>query len=266
MAKLHDMLTQARRAQGGGGIGFLGKNKSETKPRAAALVVEFPQATAGSAEAALKAGADGLLFQWDGKDSTTFETLKKEITAARSSNSQVVIGLEIVGGLDQFTRERFTQLKEQEIQYVILPFNAPARLLAFESKDLEKIVTVPMREGDLYPVYIRNLSAFDGIAGVLFSFELSDNLSKLTIEEALNYRAVREAVRFPAFIHVAGNITEDDAYTLLALGINAVILTASDDEEATREQIKSLRVLLENVHKDEQDKDSPSLPSTGRKS
>ena len=68
MAKLHDMFTQARRGQSGGGMGFLGKNRAETKPRAAAIVVEFPQITAGSAEAALKAGADGLLFRWDGKE------------------------------------------------------------------------------------------------------------------------------------------------------------------------------------------------------
>src|ERR1022692_2146101 len=71
MAKLQDMFTQARRAQNAGGMGFLGKNKSETKPRAAALVVEFPTVQPGGAEAVLKAGADGLLFTWDGKNKAT---------------------------------------------------------------------------------------------------------------------------------------------------------------------------------------------------
>ena len=47
MAKLHDMFTQARRAQSSGGIGFVGKNKPITKPRAAALVVELPNIDAG---------------------------------------------------------------------------------------------------------------------------------------------------------------------------------------------------------------------------
>ncbi|HYX49852.1 MAG TPA: hypothetical protein VE843_08930, partial [Ktedonobacteraceae bacterium] len=61
MAKLHDMFTQARRAQSSGGIGFVGKNKPITKPRAAALVVELPGFDAGKAESAIKSGADGLL-------------------------------------------------------------------------------------------------------------------------------------------------------------------------------------------------------------
>src|SRR2546421_7352443 len=77
MAKLHDMFTQARRGQSGGGMGFLGKNRAETKPRAAAIVVEVPQVTAGSAEAALKAGTDGILFLWDGKDNAILGTIKK---------------------------------------------------------------------------------------------------------------------------------------------------------------------------------------------
>ncbi|HEY4387111.1 MAG TPA: hypothetical protein VGN34_21860, partial [Ktedonobacteraceae bacterium] len=80
MPKLQDMFTQARRAQSGGGMGFLGKNKSETKPKAAALVVEFPTVQTGGAEAALKAGADGLLFTWDGKDKAVLEAIKEEIT------------------------------------------------------------------------------------------------------------------------------------------------------------------------------------------
>src|SRR6266700_4181897 len=86
MAKLQDMFTQARRAQNTGGMGFLGKNKSETKPRAAALVVEFPTVQPGGTEAVLKAGADGLLFTWDGKNKTTLETIKEEITSASSTN------------------------------------------------------------------------------------------------------------------------------------------------------------------------------------
>src|SRR5690242_9764849 len=98
MAKLHDMFTQARRGQSGGGMGFLGKNRAETKPRAAAIVVEFPQMMAGSAEAVLKAGADGLLFLWDGKDNALLDTIKQEVDSAKTSNENVVCGLHITGG------------------------------------------------------------------------------------------------------------------------------------------------------------------------
>ncbi|GCE27741.1 hypothetical protein KDA_32250 [Dictyobacter alpinus] len=264
MAKLQDMFTQARRAQNGGGMGFLGKNKNEAKARAAALVVELDQISAGSTEALLKAGADGILFLWDGKDTAQLEVLKQEIEAAKAHNANAVTGLHITGNLNKLSTESLKELKEQGVQYVILPFNAPARLLAQETKDLEKVIVVPMRKEENYPLYIRNLTAFDNIAAVLLDFDLGEKVGSMSIEEVLDYRAVREAVRFPAFIYVNGKINESDAYTINTLGIQAVVLPATDSEEGTREQIKSLRTLLETVHQDENDKDSPSLPS-GRK-
>src|SRR5437660_1306888 len=135
MAKLQDMITQARRAQSGGGMGFLGKNKSEIKPRTTALVVELTQVTSGVAEAAIKAGADGLLFNWDGKDSNFLTTLKQEIDSAKASNENLVTGLRVLGGWESMDHDSLTQLHEQGIQYVVLPLDAPARLLALETKD-----------------------------------------------------------------------------------------------------------------------------------
>lgn len=265
MAKLQDMFTQARREHGGSGMGFLGRNKPTSKAHAAALVVAFPQVTAGSAEAALKAGADGLLFRWGGKGSPSLETIKEEIDSAKTINDQVVTGLEIVAGWDKLDRDSLTHIKDQGIQYIIVPFNAPARLLALETKDIERVVVVPMRQDDFYPLYIRNLSAFDGIASVVLDFGLDTALDAMTIEQALNYRAVREAIRFPAFIHVKSSLKEQEAYALLTIGVQAVVLTASETEETTQTQIKELREVLEKVHHEDKDKDSPSVPSQNRK-
>ena len=265
MAKLQDMFTQARREQGGSGMGFLGRNKPASKAHAAALVVAFSQITAGSAEAALKAGADGLLFRWGGKGSPSLETIKRGIDSAKTINDQVVTGLEIVAGWDKLDRDSLTQIKDHGIQYIIVPFNAPARLLALETKDIEKVVVVPMRQDDFYPLYIRNLSAFDGISGVVLDFGLNTALGGLTIEQALSYRAVREAIRFPAFIHVTSNLKEQEAYALLTIGIQSVVLTASESEEETQKQIKALREVLEKVHQEDMDRDVPSVPPPARK-
>lgn len=264
MAKLQELFTQARRAQGGGGIGFLGKSRPESKAHAAALVIEFTQISAGSAEAALKAGADGLLFPWDGKDSSVLDTLKQEIDAAKAINDHTVTGLHITGNVDGLDRASLSHLKEIGVQYIILPFNAPARLLAIESKDLEKVITVPMRKEENYPLYIRNLTAFDGIAAVLLDFGLTGKVASMTIENILDYRAVREAVRFPAFLYVKNDLSEDDAYTLSTLGIQGTILTASDTAEATRGHIKALRELLEKVHQEEKDQDTPAIPTKSK--
>ncbi len=253
MAKLQDLFRQAQRAQNSGAIGFLGKNKAESKAHAAALVVEFPKISAGSSEAVLKAGADGLLFNWNGQDDAQLEILKKELDSAKASNENLISGLRLSGNLETLERERLSAIKELGIQYVILPFNAPVRLLAQE-KELEKVVTVPMRTDDFYPLFIHNLAAFDGISAVLLDFGVSEHLGTLTIEEALNYQAVREAVRFPAFFRVAGSLSEDDFYTLKTVGIQAVLLTAN--ENGGTAPVKALRELLEHVYQEEKEKES----------
>ncbi len=77
----------------------------------------------------------------------------------------------------------------------------------------------------------------------------------------LHYKAVREAVRYPALLNVSENISEDDAFTLMTLGVQAVILTASDTGAKMSQQIQSLRELLEKVHQDE--KESSNTPGRG---
>ncbi len=253
MAKLHDMFTQVRRAQSSGGIGFVGKNKPITKPRAAAIVVELPSIDAGKAESAIKSGADGLLFTWDGIDASALESLKEAIDAAQTSGEKVVAGLNITGGWENLERENFEHLKELGVNYVLLPLEAPARLLSLQIKDLELVVSVPMHSGDMYPIFIRNLTAFDNIAAVRLDFSLSEEIADMSIEDVLHYRAVREAVRFPALLKVQSNLDEAGAYTLLALGVQAMILTASGNDETTQTHIKALRELLEKVHQEEKD-------------
>jgi hypothetical protein len=246
-------------------MGFLGKNKAEVKARSAALVVDFPRVTAGIAEAALKAGADGLLFNWDGKDEAVLETFKDEIESAKGSNEQLVSGLRLTGNLAEVERETFTKIKEQGFQYVVLPFDAPARLLALETKELEKVVVVPMRKGEFYPLYIRNLTALDGIAAVLLDFALGETIGSLTIEKVLDYRAVRDAVRFPAFLSIPGRLSENDAYTIVPLGVQAVILRADALTERTSEQIKNVRSLLEKTYQEDAERDKVSIGAPGRK-
>ncbi|HXX79213.1 MAG TPA: hypothetical protein VEI53_12010 [Ktedonobacteraceae bacterium] len=253
MTKLHDMFTQARRAQSGGGIGFVGKNKPVNKPRAAAIVVELSNIDAGDAESAIKSGADGLLFTWDGNDPSVLESLKDVIDAAQTSGDKIVSGLNITGGWENLERENFEHLKELGVNYVLLPLEAPARLLSLQIKDFELAISVPMHSGDMYPIFIRNLTAFDNISAVRLDFSLSEDISALSIEDVLHYRAVREAVRFPALLNVQADLNEAGAYTLLALGVQAMILTSNGNDATSQKQIRALRELLEKVHQEEKD-------------
>jgi hypothetical protein len=141
-----------------------------------------------------------------------------------------------------------------------LPLQAPARLLALKIKDLDLVVSVPMREGDMYPTFIRNLTAFDTITAVRLDFWLAGTVGTMSIEDALHYRAVREAVRFPALLNVRGDLDESDALTLVTLGVQAVILMVSDMGAKTQKQVKALRELLEKIYQVEKDSSSPTIP------
>ena len=156
------------------------------------------------------------------------------------------------------THETVEHLKDQGINYVIFPLQAPARLLSLHDKELDLVVTVPMREGDMYPIFIRNLTTFDTITAVQLDFGLSNDIGKMTIEDILQYRSVREAVRFPALLNIKEDLSEADAFTLTTLGVQAVVLEASKTDEKTKQNIKKIRELLEKVHQEDKDK-APSL-------
>jgi hypothetical protein len=263
MGKLSELFAQVHKARSGKGIGFVGKSLPARKPRAAALLVEFTRADAGNAEAAIKAGADGLIFAWSGQGKGEPDTLKRAIEAAQAAGDGVICGLHIIEGWEKLDRKDFENFKDLGANFVILPLNAPARLLALRVKDLEPVVAVPMREGDLYPIFIRNLSAFEHIAAIDLDFGLSGEIGSLSIENVLHYRAVREAVRASALIHVKGTPTEDDAYTLLSLGIQAVVLAEGKDTATTGQQIQTVRDVLEKVYQDEQDEPTLGLNVKG---
>lgn len=259
MSKLLDMFAQARRGQSGSGMGFLGKSKAEAKPRAAAIVVEFTKVNASSAEAAAKAGAESLLFALNSAQ-INLETVKEAVDAARASNEKIVSGLRLSGELDSLSRDRLEEFKEQGINYIILPLQAPARLLALHVKDFDNVLTIPMREDDIekYLILIRNLPAFDTIAAVSLDFGLSDSVGQLSIEDVLQYRAVREAVRFPAMVSIESDINEADAYTLTALGVQALVLPEGKSDTQTRKAIESVREVLEKVYKEEKENTQPN--------
>jgi hypothetical protein len=203
----------------------------------------------------VKAGANGLLFPWEGKKTPSLETLKTVTDSARANRENIVCGLHMRGGWEKLEREQLEQLKEHGINYIVLPLRAPARILRMQVKDLDLVVSIPMNESELYPNFVGNLAAFGSLSAVHLDFELTDNLSKLTIEEVMHYRAVREAVRLPALLDVATDLGEADVYTLLTMGIQGMVLPVSDDEATAREQITTLGELLEKIHQDEKEQE-----------
>ncbi|WP_376794946.1 hypothetical protein [Thermogemmatispora sp.] len=264
MSKFSDMLSQARRGQSGGAIGFFGgKSRPAIKPRAAALLIEFPAVDAGQAEAAIKAGANGLLFHWSGSalDSASLATLKQLSETIQSQDENAALGLHLRASSNNLERKTLEDLKEHGVHFLIVPPQAPARLLTFHVKDFDLVVTLPWRNTDpLYPLVIRNLGAFEAVSALhLDGSELG--LEQLSIEEALGYRALREALRLPALLSLPSLRSEAAAYGLLALGVQAVIVPAAENAAATAQRIQELRQWLEKVHQqEEKELPPPTLP------
>jgi hypothetical protein len=264
MSKFSDMLSQARRGQSGGAIGFFGgKSRPAVKPRAAALLIEFPAVDAGEAEAAIKAGANGLLFHWSGSplESASLATLKQLSEAIQSQDENAALGLRLLGNGANIERKMLESLKEHGVHFLIVPLQAPARLLSTHLKDFDLAVTLPWRGNDpLYPLVVRNLGAFEGLSALhLDGRELP--LERLSIEEALGYRAIREALRLPALLSLTSLNSEAAAYGLLTLGVQAVIVPASESTAATTQRIQELREWLEKVHRqEEKELPPPTVP------
>lgn len=251
MGKLSDLFTQVRKTRSSKGMGFVGgRNATTIKPRIAALLVELNGTSAGNAEAVIKAGADGIIFAWNGQGR---EALQKAIEASQSANENTLSGLRLTGDWKKLARKDFEDFKDLGIHFLILPLDAPARLLALHIKDLESVVSVPMRDGELYPTFIRNLSAFDNLASIHLDFDLTNETGSMSIEDVLHYRAVREAVRVPALVNVKGTPDEDDAYALLTFGVQGVVLAESKDIATTTQQVQVLHELLEKIYQDEKD-------------
>jgi len=255
MGKLSELFARVRTTRSSKGIGFAGKSTSGTKARAAALLVDSGTFDTTSATAVVKAGADGLIFAWQGKSSLT--DLGEVVKAAREVNKDALFGLTVTDGSQQLERSSFEHFKEQGISFVILPLDAPARLLALKVKDVDLVISVPMRDGELYPVFIRNLAAFERLSAIHLDFGLGNVANNLSIEDLLHYRAVREAVHVPALLNVKNVPAEDDAYTLLALGVQALVLSYGKE---TVQQLATLREILEKIHDEEQD--APTLGLT----
>ncbi len=264
MSKLSEMLSQARRGQSGS-IGFLGgKGKPAVKPRAAALVIEFPGLNAGEAEAAIKAGANGLLFNWSGGQPDNIETLKAICEATHSSDEKAVVGLHLTGNWEGIERATLEGLNELGADFIVLPFEAPARLLSARIKGLDLVVTVPLESNQpFYSLFVRNLSAFGSVSALHLESEAL-KLETLSVREAMSYRAVRDAVRLPALFSLRELSSEAAAYGLLALDAQAVIVSAGSTPTATTQRIQTARELLEQLHAELKDTDTATLPTPPR--
>ncbi|TMD49011.1 MAG: hypothetical protein E6I90_02600 [Chloroflexi bacterium] len=60
---------------------------------------------------------------------------------------------------------------------------------------------------------------------------------------------------------VTNDLSESDAYTLMTIGVQAILLSAKEIDNKTKQRINDLRELLEKIHQEDKDSKQTSIKS-----
>jgi hypothetical protein len=253
MGKLIESLHRAGKSSGGG-MGFLGRSQAQTKPKAVGLLVALGQADAGAVEEVTKAGADGVIFAvQNGKTASkgfSIEAYQKAAEPLHAANRPWGLDLaEVVGSLPA---DALKGIREGGADFVSFSLDAPARLLQERPEGLDRIITLREPTGDDDERYLRQVKSVNllSVQVVHFLSHLTaERLRDLRIDELLNYRLVREQLRFPVLVNVSGDVGNEEARLLVKLGVSAVILQPAEGERpsALAQRVTALREVLERV-------------------
>ncbi len=253
MGKLIETLQRVGKSSGGG-IGFLGRNQAQVKPKAVGLLVALDQADAGVTEAVTKAGADGVIFGVPGgkfaSKGLSMEVYQKAAETLRAANRPWGVDLrEVVVSLPA---DALKGIRAGGADFVSFPLDAPARLLQERPEGLDRIVTLrgPRDEEDeRYLRLVRSVNLLAVQAVHFLSHMTAERLHDLRIEELLNYRMARELLRFPVLVNVGGELGNEEARVLVKLGVSAVLLQQAEGESgaALARRVVALREELERV-------------------
>jgi hypothetical protein len=253
MGKLIETLQKVGKSSGGG-IGFAGRSQTQTKAKAAGILVALSQPDAGAVEAVVKAGADGVIFAVQpGKSSSkgfSIETYRKAAEPLRAANKPW--GLDLAEVADSLPVDAIKSIREDGADFISFPLDAPARLLQERPEGLDRIVTLRQPSGDDDERYLRLVRSVNLLSVQVIQFLsnlTAQRLRDLRIEELLNYRLVRELLRFPVLANVGGTLGNEEARLLVKLGISGVIVQAAEGESASAlaERVTKLREELERV-------------------
>jgi hypothetical protein len=269
MGKLIETLQRVGKSSGGS-IGFLGKNQAQSKAKAAGILVALGQADAGTVEAVAKAGADGVIFVASADKSASkglaTDAYQKAAEPLRAANRPWGIDLAAVAA--SLPADALKGMRESGADFVSFPLDAPARLLQERPDGLDRIVTFRGPANDDDERYLRLVRSINllSVQAVQFISHLSaERLRDLRIEELLNYRAVRELLRFPVITSLRGDLGNEEARLLVKLGVSAVILQATEGEgtAALARRVAALREELERVPAPgTEDEEMPSVAFT----
>jgi hypothetical protein len=239
MGKLVEKLHQVGQASGGG-FGFAGRAASSSrKPRPAAVLITLNSADAASAEAAAKAGVDGVLI--------TGWTPGSDIGRLKSAllSSGTLWGVEYAGGGPSGDGV-LAAAAEAGASFVVIGSSAPAAVLFDEVDQLDLVVSIDAPKDDLSLLLVRAENLLPAQAALVSLAGDSSSLGKLTVTEFARHRWVFETLRFPALVMLNEAPQAETVRTLVRLGADGLIIAgAGGKPEALAKQVQALGEMLE---------------------
>lgn len=242
MGKLLDKLQQV--GQGSrAGFGFLPSTNARSQaPRPAAVVVSLGAGDSALAEAAVKAGADGVLVTgW-----TPGADVSKIASALRGGDA--VWGVECGGDASSYSENTLKQVQEAGAAFAIVGPSSPVRPLFDEIEKFDFVIAVdpPIDEMGLVRLRAQNLLP---VSAALVRAPLGIvDLAKLTVVDFAQLKLLFESLRFPALVALREAPDAASVRTLIRMGADALLLPAAGmSAEALATRVQSLREELEKT-------------------
>lgn len=239
MGKFIEKLHEVRTASSSG-FGFLrGSQPAMTTTRAAALLAVGARGDAAALEAAIQNGADGIVISGWTPSAREFSNL---VNATRERHA--IWGVEATSDTDAASLKA---AKEAGAAFAILGQSAPASLLLANLEGFDHIVTVepPRDEQQILSLRASNLLPIQ--AALLQTGLASGDAARLSISQFTWLRLIWESLRFPTLATIKGIPTEDDLRTLVELGADGVLITATGAGSAFGQHVASLVATLQRI-------------------
>ncbi len=241
MGKLVEKLHQVSQSTGNR-FGFMGRADAQAHPpRPAALLVALGAGDIATAEASIKAGADGILIT-DWSPNSDIGRMK-----AALQPSGTLWGVEYAGA--PVAPEGVQKAAaEAGAGFLLVGPSAPAAVLFDEDQRLDLMVVVDIPRDDLALLLLRSENLLPAHAALIQLPSNPATLSKMTVNEFASLRWVFETVRFPTLVRLNEAVQAETVKALVHLGAEGIILSGTTGKsEAVAKQVQMIGETLQTL-------------------
>ncbi|HEU0026942.1 MAG TPA: hypothetical protein VFQ25_07480 [Ktedonobacterales bacterium] len=238
MGKLIEKLRQVGQGSSGS-LGFMPRRDSGAPARPAAILVTLRATDTGAAEAATKAGADGIIIAgW--KPSANVSAIK-----AVAESGAAVWGVKYDGAGDD---EPMKAAREAGAAFILLGEDAAAGVLFDEAGQTDRVISIAAPQSEMDLLTLRVLNALPAQAALVTLPAGASDLSALPVPAFAQLAIMGESLRFPLLAMVNDAPDMRASRALIRLGMDGVVLSGVGvEEDLLAGQVRAVHADLEKI-------------------